>query len=88
MLKHHLATTFVVLEPDQSAALVAVTPTVFEELGRRGATLVLEDIGSEELTEPGAFVVVPKGTWHTARTAAPTRMLFITPGERTENRPL
>lgn len=39
-----------------------------------------------ELTRPGAFVVVPAGTWHTARTSVPTRMLFVTPGEGTENR--
>ena len=36
--------------------------------------------------QPGAYVIVPKGTWHTARPNAPTSMLFITPGEGTENR--
>lgn len=35
---------------------------------------------------PGSYVVVPKGTWHTARPHAPTRMLFVTPGEGTLNR--
>ena len=52
--------------------------------------LVLERDGGEEivqLSEPGTYVVVPKGTWHTARTSVPTRMLFVTPGEGTENRP-
>lgn len=39
-----------------------------------------------ELTQPGSFVVVPAGTWHTARTSVSTRMLFVTPGEGTENR--
>ena len=123
-LKHDLDSTFVVLQPDQSAALVEVTPTVFEELDRRfggfkgrvlvssfsfdcdwstwerhpagdelvcllsgRATLVLEGLGMEELSEPGSYVLVPKGTWHTARTTVPTRMLFVTPGEGTENRP-
>lgn len=38
------------------------------------------------LTEPGAYVIVPAGIWHTARIDVPTRMLFITPGEGTENR--
>lgn len=38
------------------------------------------------LTEPGSFVIVPRNTWHTAETSEPTRMLFITPGEGTENR--
>jgi len=37
------------------------------------------------LTEPGTFVIVPKNTWHTARIHAPTRMLFVTPGEGTVN---
>ncbi len=32
------------------------------------------------------FVVVPKNTWHTAKVHAPTMMLFVTPGEGTENR--
>jgi mannose-6-phosphate isomerase-like protein (cupin superfamily) len=29
-----------------------------------------------ELKESGAYVIVPKGTWHTARTNSPCRMLF------------
>ncbi len=37
------------------------------------------------VSEPGAYVIVPKGTWHTARPHAPTRMLFVTPGEGTLN---
>ncbi len=45
--------------------------------------------GSEERTvrvsEPGCYVVVPKGAWHTARPYAPTTMLFVTPGEGTLN---
>ncbi len=49
--------------------------------------MVLDRNGSEEvirLHDPGAFVIVPKGTWHTARTSVPTRMLFVTPGEGDE----
>jgi len=127
-LKRDLATTFVVLEPDQSAALVDVTPTVFDELRSRfggfkgrvlvssfafdsdwstwerhpagdelvcllsgAAALVLDREGKQEtieLNRAGEYVVVPKGTWHTARTEVPTRMLFVTPGEGTENRPV
>jgi quercetin dioxygenase-like cupin family protein len=34
---------------------------------------------------PGRYVVVPRGTWHTARPRAPTSMLFVTPGEGTRN---
>jgi mannose-6-phosphate isomerase-like protein (cupin superfamily) len=127
-MKHNLASTFVVLKPDQRAALVQNSPGVFEELGRRfsgfkdhvlvatftfdadwttwerhpagdeivcllsgRATLVLDRDGRHdtiELLEPGEFVVVPQGTWHTARTRVPTNMLFVTPGEGTENKPL
>jgi mannose-6-phosphate isomerase-like protein (cupin superfamily) len=39
-----------------------------------------------ELTEPGSFVIVPRGTWHTAHTDVPTTMLFVTPGEGTEHK--
>jgi len=35
---------------------------------------------------PGDFVVVPRNTWHTAKVHAPTTMIFVTPGEGTENR--
>lgn len=38
------------------------------------------------LDRPGEFLIVPRGTWHTAKVHAPTTMLFITPGEGTENR--
>ena len=40
-----------------------------------------------ELSQPGSFAFVPRGTWHTAKTATPTTMLFITAGEGTQNRP-
>jgi len=54
-----------------------------------GATdLVLWLDGREEIVrvnEPGQYVVVPKGTWHTARPHQPTSMLFLTPGEGTLN---
>ena len=49
---------------------------------------VLWNGGAEEVLrvdEPGTCVVVPRGTWHTARPLQPTRMLFVTPGEGTLN---
>lgn len=52
------------------------------------ATMVLRtDAGPVpvELKDPGAFVVVPRNSWHTARVAQSASMLFITPGEGTEN---
>jgi mannose-6-phosphate isomerase-like protein (cupin superfamily) len=55
------------------------------------ATVVLEESGREhavELTRPGAYVLVPMGAWHTARTSVPTTMLFLTPGVGTEHRPV
>ena len=53
------------------------------------ATLVFERGGVEDvvhLRNAGAFAIVPKGTWHAARTPIPARMLFVTPGEGTENK--
>lgn len=39
-----------------------------------------------ELNESGGFVIVPKGTWHTARVRVQSEMLFITAGEGTQQR--
>jgi hypothetical protein len=53
-------------------------------------TMVLFDAGGAEqqivLSDPGAYVIVPKGTWHTARTDASCTMFFITAGEGTQHR--
>ena len=43
---------------------------------------------SVDLSRPGSFAFVPKGTWHTAKTAVPTTLLFITAGEGTQHRPI
>ncbi|HMQ20863.1 MAG TPA: cupin domain-containing protein [Planctomycetota bacterium] len=37
------------------------------------------------LRVPGEYVIVPRGTWHTAEPHRPTRALFVTPGEGTRN---
>jgi len=37
---------------------------------------------------PGIYEQLDRGTWHTARTSVSTTMLFVTPGEGTENRPV
>ncbi len=53
------------------------------------ADMVLLQDGDENiasLDSPGSFVIVPRGTWHTARVAQAATMLFVTPGEGTENR--
>jgi uncharacterized cupin superfamily protein len=52
------------------------------------AELILRKSGGDEtltLDESGAYAVVPRGIWHTAKISEPTRMLFITPGEGTES---
>lgn len=40
-----------------------------------------------ELRGPGAFVLVPRGTWHTARVREPSSALFVTAGRGTQHRP-
>ena len=50
--------------------------------------VVLDRDDGEEVirvSTPGEYVIVPRGTWHTARPYAPTSMLFLTPGEGTLN---
>jgi quercetin dioxygenase-like cupin family protein len=52
-------------------------------------SMVLEIDGREivaKLAKPGDYVLVPRGTWHTARTSTNCTMVFITPGEGTQNR--
>ncbi|HEY3178614.1 MAG TPA: hypothetical protein VGL25_07015 [Casimicrobiaceae bacterium] len=54
-------------------------------------TMVLDRKGVEEtihLRDPGAFVIIPRATWHTARTSVSTKMLFVAPGEGTDNKPV
>jgi len=38
------------------------------------------------LQTPGSFVIVPEKTWHKAIVNAPSQMVFVTPGQGTENR--
>jgi uncharacterized cupin superfamily protein len=51
--------------------------------------LILEQGGVEntvQLSTSRSYVLVPRGIWHTARVHTPSSMLFITPGEGTQNR--
>ncbi|MGI1679516.1 MAG: cupin domain-containing protein [Cellvibrionaceae bacterium] len=53
------------------------------------ATMILETDAGEKtifVDKEDAYIVVPKGIWHTMRTTTKTKMLFITPGEATEHR--
>ena len=52
-------------------------------------TLVMRTASGDEsavLEKPGSYVVIPRNTWHTAHVSQSARMLFMTPGEDTENR--
>jgi mannose-6-phosphate isomerase-like protein (cupin superfamily) len=54
-----------------------------------GAAVMLLELpdGVQEVSLRGrAAVVVPRGTWHTARISEPTRMLFVTMGRGTRHR--
>lgn len=44
--------------------------------------------GEESITldEPGSYIIVPKGIWHTAKINVKSKLLFITPGEGTQNK--
>jgi mannose-6-phosphate isomerase-like protein (cupin superfamily) len=53
------------------------------------AELILEHESGESRTRlatPGEFVLVPRDTWHTARTQEACSMLFITHGAGTEHK--
>ena len=53
------------------------------------ADFVLETASGEQIAElrrSGDYVLVPAGTWHTARTRVPATALFITPGHGTQHR--
>lgn len=40
------------------------------------------------LREPGEFVLVPRGAWHTARVLEPASAFFVTWGDGTRHRPV
>ena len=52
--------------------------------------LVLEENGgyrTVRLNREGLFVIVPRGTWHTATVRSPSSALFLTPGRGTMTKP-
>jgi hypothetical protein len=56
----------------------------------RQVDFILQQNGTEtavHLNTPGAYVLVPRGIWHTAKVHTASSMLFITPGEGTQHRP-
>jgi mannose-6-phosphate isomerase-like protein (cupin superfamily) len=55
-----------------------------------GAASLLLEQGTDILEidiAGGHAVIIPKGTWHTLKTDVPCRMLFVTMGAGTRNRP-
>ncbi|HKA54928.1 MAG TPA: cupin domain-containing protein [Candidatus Binatia bacterium] len=53
--------------------------------------VVLEEDGARRtvrLNQPQAFVIVPRSTWHTAKVRSPSTVLFVTPDQGTETRPV
>lgn len=55
------------------------------------AEMVIDEAGEEvayRLTEPGQYVIVPRNSWHTGRTASSATVVLITPGEGTANEPI
>jgi hypothetical protein len=67
---------------DEVVCLVSGGPVTFVLFDADGGERQVDLAGA------GAYVLVPKGTWHTARTSALATMLFITAGEGTQHRPL
>ncbi|WP_125931858.1 cupin domain-containing protein [Thiosocius teredinicola] len=57
-------------------------------LSGRVTFLMQQDDGTRSTTlcKPGDFAIVPAATWHTAKVATASQVLFITPGEDTQHR--
>jgi len=54
------------------------------------AEMIIKKDNNQEtifINKPGSYIIIPKATWHTAKIKVPTTMLFITPGQDTENKP-
>ena len=84
----HLLVSSHAFEDDWSTWEVHPAGDEFVILVSGDADLVLAKAGGDEtirMTEPGTFVIVPRGTWHTARVRSHSVMMFITPGEGTIN---
>lgn len=62
---------------DEIVMLMSGKAELVLKAGAGDASVILE--------APGSYVIIPQNTWHTARVSQPTQMLFVTPGEGTEN---
>jgi len=66
-------------EGDEFVYLLSGAVDMLLELGSQVRTIVLEG---------GGAVVVPRGVWHTAKVRLPSRVLHVTRGKGTQNRPV
>ena len=66
-------------EGDEIVYLVSGAIDLVLQHGERDEAIALE---------AGEAVIVPRGTWHTARVRVPGHALHITPGAGTEHRPV
>lgn len=85
----HLLISSYAFDEDWSTWEVHPAGDEFVILVSGNADLVLAGSDGDDvirMTEPGTFAIVPKDTWHTARIRRHSVMMFITPGEGTENR--
>lgn len=65
-------------EGDEIVLLLSGEATVVLKLKTGDKSIVLN--------KEGSYVIVPRGVWHTAKVQIKAKMLFITPGENTQNR--
>lgn len=68
------------IHPHGDEIVVLLAGSAVMQLDRGGA---VEDV---VLSRQGEYVVVPKATWHTAKVAKKAKLLFITPGQDTQNK--
>lgn len=84
----NIKTTYAVIDGNFDATLVDVTDKLWAELDQRFGDFAGSSLVSSFSFESDwpTWEVHPHGIWHTARVHAPTQMLFITPGQDTDNR--
>lgn len=70
------------MHPEGEELVVLLSGNVTLVLDRDGVT------SEHTLDRPGQLVIVPRGTWHHARTESSAHLLFVTAGKGTQHRPL
>lgn len=84
----NLGSTFLRLRPDCSVERLAVDEQVWPRLmGGHLGDFHNEYLATSFCLQSGSATFVPRGTWHTSRTAKGATLPFITPGKGTQHRP-